>query len=322
MCARMAILLLSGLLILGISTAAVVAAPGAGVGFALENGDTNGDLQRDLSDGIHVLHHLFLGGPGPVPLATCAGAPPAVRNGDSNGDASIDVSDGIHILSWLFGSGPEPVPPCGFTGSGAGGKNPNPRVIPVHAGAFGTTYADLAGAWWNWAFQFPFETNPIVEEGEVDCSRGQSGRVWFLAGTFGGSAARTCTIPQGTPLFFSPANYAAWAPEDGETEADVRAGANAIIDGVTVLECEIDGIPLQDLFSYRVESPEGGFVLYDGPLLADFGYEPGDRYPAVADGFWILIPPLPAGDHTIHFHSEMPSIDFTLDVTYEITVGR
>jgi hypothetical protein len=100
-----------------------------------------------------------------------------------------------------------------------------------------------------------------------------------------------------------------------------RAGANAQQDAITVLECDIDGVVLQDLFSYRVESPEGGFLLNDSPLLADFGYPPGDRYPAVADGHWLLIPPLPAGDHVIHFHSE-GSFGFVLDVTYAITVGR
>ena len=45
-------------------------------------------------------------------------------------------------------------------------------------------YAVLAGEWWNWATQFPIATNPILAEGEVDCSLGQSGDLWFLAGTF------------------------------------------------------------------------------------------------------------------------------------------
>ena len=31
-------------------------------GFALDNGDTNGDFQRDVTDPVHLLAHLFLGG--------------------------------------------------------------------------------------------------------------------------------------------------------------------------------------------------------------------------------------------------------------------
>jgi hypothetical protein len=317
----LSISLFSVLLLLSFSPAAALADPSGGVGFALENGDSNGDLQRDLSDGVHLLQHLFLGASAPVPLATCAGAAPRVKNGDSNGDGIVDVSDGISLLCWLFQGGREPVPACGASGAGAGNGNPNPRVIPTNARAFGTTYADLAGAWWNWAAQFPYATNPIVEQGEVDCSRGQEGPVWFLAGTFGEVVTRQCAIPPGQPLFFAMSNSLFWAPEDGATEAEVRAGANAQQDAITMLECEIDGVVLQDLFSYRVESPEGGFVLNDSPLLADFGFPPGDRYPAVADGHWLLIPPLPAGDHVIHFHSE-GSFGFVLDVTYAITVGR
>lgn len=56
--------------------AGLAAEPTQSWGFALENGDANGDEQRDLSDGIYILGHLFLGGPAPLPLAHCGVAPP------------------------------------------------------------------------------------------------------------------------------------------------------------------------------------------------------------------------------------------------------
>jgi hypothetical protein len=41
----------------------------------------------------------------------------------------------------------------------------------------------------------------------VDCSIGQSGPVWFLAGTTGGApVVRGCTVPKGKELFFSLLN--------------------------------------------------------------------------------------------------------------------
>lgn len=73
-----------------------------GVGFALENGDTNGDGDRDVSDGIYLLRHLFLGGPAPVPIAYCVSALPAVENGDSNGDAAIGTGAGIPVARDLL----------------------------------------------------------------------------------------------------------------------------------------------------------------------------------------------------------------------------
>ena len=54
---------------------------------------------------------------------------------------------------------------------------------------YGKTYSELAGDWWNWAVQFPLATSPFSEEGEVDCSRGQNGKIWFLAGSGGSLAA-------------------------------------------------------------------------------------------------------------------------------------
>ena len=36
--------------------------------FAFENGDTNGDKHRDLSDAMYLLRYLFLGGPAPVAM--------------------------------------------------------------------------------------------------------------------------------------------------------------------------------------------------------------------------------------------------------------
>ena len=96
------------------------------------------------------------------------------------------------------------------------------------------------------------------------------------------------------------------------------AGANASMDGVTTLECTVDGIPLEDLFDQRAESP--AFTLPDTVLGGG-----GDRFPAVADGFWIMLAPLSVGEHEIHFSMEITEGPFagnSHDVTYLLTVGR
>ena len=85
---------------------------------AIENGDTNGDGRRDLSDGIYLLLHLFLGGAAPV-SGSCPELPPClvpqivvVENGDTNGDSRRDVADAVTLLEWLFRAGRPPVPLC------------------------------------------------------------------------------------------------------------------------------------------------------------------------------------------------------------------
>ena len=81
---------------------------------AIDNGDTNGDQSRDLSDAIYLLSHLFQGGPAPALFCTAAGteAGCAEVNGDNNGDQSRDLSDTIYLLAFLFQGGPGPVPKC------------------------------------------------------------------------------------------------------------------------------------------------------------------------------------------------------------------
>ena len=58
--------------LLGVVAHQLVAIAGDGP-EAAQNGDTNGDGQRDVSDAIHLLSWLFLGGQEPVPVV-CAQA--------------------------------------------------------------------------------------------------------------------------------------------------------------------------------------------------------------------------------------------------------
>lgn len=73
-------------------------------------GDFNASGRINITDGIAIFRHLFLGEPA---------APPCRESADAQNDGAIDISDGIYVLSWLFTGGPEPaapgpsVAPCG-----------------------------------------------------------------------------------------------------------------------------------------------------------------------------------------------------------------
>lgn len=195
-------------------------------------------------------------------------------------------------------------------------RNPNPGVLPVNAHAFGTSYSELALQWWQWLLDIPAEINPAVDETGEHAAEGQSGKVWFLAGNFGGESVRTCQVPAGKAIFFPIISYGGWSPTDGATEEEVRASANSAMDLVSELECTIDGVALQDLYSYRVESPVGSFGpnnMTDVPDGSDI---------LVADGYWLLLAPLSKGDHVIHFRGGVDAWGFVVDVTYNLTVGR
>jgi len=204
-----------------------------------------------------------------------------------------------------------------------GNSNPNPGVLPIHSNAFGKTYGEWAAEWWKWALSFPLNVNPLFDETGEFQDQGQSGQVWFLGSSVGfGEWVRECEVPAGKAIFFPITQVVFWAPEDGEAEEELRARANASMDGVTTLECTVDGVLLENLFDYRAESP--AFTIPD-TLLIDIGYPPGDRFPAVADGYWILLAPLSRGEHEIHFYMEITEGEFagnSHDVTYHLTIGE
>jgi hypothetical protein len=215
--------------------------------------------------------------------------------------------------------------------------NPNPGIMPPGSTPHGHTYDEWGDIWWQWALSIPVDNNPLADMTGLNAAVGQSGHVWFLGGIFGQQghvAERTVTVPPGKALFFPIVNYiwvntpefgdAPWSPEQ---EATVRAANAAWIDSYAAgeLSCEIDGHPVADILSYRSVTPQGEAFMQTFPENNIWGI-PADTYgPSVQDGIYLMLAPLSAGEHTIHFsaHHEFPPDkggEFSLDVTYHLTV--
>ncbi len=209
--------------------------------------------------------------------------------------------------------------------------NLNPGVLPSNSPP--STFGELNASWWQWFFSVPASKNPgLAKNGSVDCSVGQSGNVWFLAGKFlsSGTFTRSCTIPVGKALFIPLIN--SWQdnvcvkPPHGVGQ--LRALAADSVYPPVELHASIDGSPL---LSQRAISPVFSYTLPPPPdnvIYAEFGVSiPGDCGTtsstvdgAVADGFYIMLPPLTAGSHRINFGGTGPT-GFTLNVTYNLTVN-
>jgi hypothetical protein len=207
---------------------------------------------------------------------------------------------------------------CSFADAAAKPSSPQAK-------AFGKTYANHAQLWLQWAMAIPAASNPILDPDGAYAAVGQAGKVWYLAGNFGGETERSITVPSGTALFF-PILNAFWnntpeygdAPWSPEQEEFARAAVAGLVDTTTSVALEIDGRPVPDMDSYRVASLAGSCNLpAQGNIL---GAELEDvPHPCVADGYWALLPPMSVGDHTIHFSGGFGS-GFSLDVIYHISV--
>lgn len=206
--------------------------------------------------------------------------------------------------------------------------NPNPGVLPIGSHPHGKTYGEWGAAWWKWVYAQPFSTNPVSDKTGAHCADGQSGPVWFLAGSFGTTEERSCTIPPGKTLFFPifnifndyPCPDPNFHPAPGRSLYDfLAAGARAFIDPATALGVEVDGKLLANPWGYRAAS---GLEYFTG----DLSWQPfdpcitGTQQEGVSDGYWTMLAPLTPGPHTVRITAGAPG--FSLDVTYNLTIGH
>lgn len=183
----------------------------------------------------------------------------------------------------------------------------------------GKSIANWTGDWWNWVVKEGFATNPLTDTTGAFANLNQTEPVFFLAGNLGDSTpfVRNFTVPTDKYLLLPIVNYVFWAPEDGATENDIRNRSKTNVDSTTALKFELDGTLLANPTSYREASPVGGFTLNFGPLLNEIGLSNMPRL-AVSDGYWVMLEPLSAGNHTIRISATQPG-EFTTDITLNIT---
>lgn len=202
-------------------------------------------------------------------------------------------------------------------------------VAPLQAHAHGRSYAEWAAAWQQWFLRAPASSHPVLDETGARCGDGQAGPVWFLAGNFGGTTIRECDVPVGKALFFPLVNafYTVWDIDPPpNTYAELVPMVTAFADGGTVT-AEIDGVPVVDAQAYRVQSTQAAAVMpldnVTGTTAAECHTEDDGLLHcplSLANGWYLMLPPLSAGDHTIHFTGALPVFDFSLDVTYHLHV--
>jgi hypothetical protein len=126
-------------------------------------------------------------------------------------------------------------------------------------------------------------------------------------------------------------------PFFGATAEDQVTAARFFGDHMVELHCEIDGVPVPEIWNYRITSHQ---IRFEAPTPWVFG-ELGGHGTAVEDGYFLLIRPLNSGTHVLHFSGayvfrKLPDTTFLpqpsgnssdafdlyapVDVTYHLTV--
>jgi len=167
----------------------------------------------------------------------------------------------------------------------------------------------LSAEIYQWLLSIPSSTNPGIDTTGEHCMVGQRGSVWFLLEGFPGTFTRSCSIPEGVSLFFETIAASVWnspnvcgqGPENLSVK-DLRAIAKPFIDSATGQSVEVDGNPVKKLTRvqsdvYALAEPADNVIL---PSCG--GDQPAGIYaPVITDGYFVLLKPLPVGNHTLHF---------------------
>lgn len=204
------------------------------------------------------------------------------------------------------------------------------RAEPIGSDAYGRSYGEWSAAWWQWLRSIPAEPpeeHPLNAEGDVDCSLDQPpGPVWFLAGTGGGDpVTRNCDVPKQKALFFPLVN-AMFLNAEGENYT-VEEKREALNDFIKLYSCRLDSIldgtpTVFSLATVRTQSPPFLIETADPDIFEENAVVDPE---AVADGFWVMVPPLSRGEHVLQFTGSFCDPEtgepfFTVDVTYNLSV--
>jgi hypothetical protein len=203
-------------------------------------------------------------------------------------------------------------------------SNVSLQIYPLDSKPYGMTYGEWTAKWWQWAISISKDTNPGGDNTGKECALKQGGPVWFLAGTFGGAATRTCAVPAGKAIMLPLINAEcdSLAKPNLKTEQQLLACAKSENEGAAGLDVTVDGVKTQGLQNYRVQSPAFNFTYPSNNING----APTGSTQGVSDGYWAILKPLPTGDHTIHIAGSVVNYaggalnNFANEVTYHIKI--
>jgi hypothetical protein len=203
------------------------------------------------------------------------------------------------------------------------------NVFPPDSKPYGFALGEWSAKSWQRTFSMPSASDgqPIGKDADNSCAINQSGPVWYLEGSGGqgGVVKQICTIPEGKAVLITlltgMCSYADTpsAKSDSELQSCAMAG-----DEGAIIEMSIDGVKVQDINTYRVQSQQFDLTIAE---QNPFGVRPGPTR-AVSDCWCVMVEPLPVGRHMIQYTVSIvgnPTIgmsSFATEVTYDLIVQK
>lgn len=192
---------------------------------------------------------------------------------------------------------------------------------------YGKTYEEWAGEWSKWVYELPLDedcSDPISDPTGELCATYQDPEspVFFLTGNFGGKTTREdCVIPEGKALFMPV--IITWhdnggVPEDIQlTDEQLQDSSMGETAGIEEVAFEVDGYSV-DLDPFLIEAAPYSYTIPREPNIysCQGGTGVTGSYDGYSNGYFVLLPPLRHGEHTVAF-SATTATGFNLNVSYD-----
>lgn len=187
---------------------------------------------------------------------------------------------------------------------------------PRSSNPYGFAWEQWAIEWWKWIFSIPKKNSPLLDSTGENGSINQSGPVWFLAGTSGGSAERSCTIPAGKSVMFPIINVECNSIKDRTDGEGLIKCASSDVDTIKTFGASINGTKIPRPERYRVCTPVFSVLLPAGNII---GVEPGQMQ-VVSDGYYLLLRPMQTGIHSVQFGGSCLAGTIRVSSTWQLNI--
>jgi hypothetical protein len=194
---------------------------------------------------------------------------------------------------------------------------------------YGKTNAEWAAAWVQWVYQLP-ETkdcpDPVADPTGALCNFGQdpTSPVFFLTGDWGGVTKRTKATAPASKAILVP--IVVFFQDNGgvsaailKSDAQLKDSSVAQFQSIAEVHFSLDGRTLAPLDAYAVKAAPYQYTLPPEPNSYTCQGTAGvtGSYQGYTSGYFVLLPPLARGPHTIALSSKVNMPAFTLDVSYD-----
>ncbi|WKE67160.1 hypothetical protein PVT67_07965 [Gallaecimonas kandeliae] len=193
-------------------------------------------------------------------------------------------------------------------------------LLPPRMRVAKVSQEQYAVAWWQWQKSVPGPASPYADVTGHRCDYNQKGPVWFLASAPNGQKVdRYCNVPAGKFLFVPMLSMLAAPNFENQYPCETMQQAVQVSwPLIKELSLQVDGQDMGNLAPFKQSSRQCFDLL--GAVSRD--RLPPKITPSATEGYWVMVKPLPPGEHKLSIRSryeagdgeQVQNIDYTINI--------